>query len=271
MTHSLDWLREVKPELKALDQIPLTGAPPFPWDDLSARLGKTFECEQLTIQPKELTWRSKEDLFENLGGSPYSFTLNIPALNGEAYWVIPEEEISVLENLLLTKDIAPLTRQDQTLKDSFYRFLILETLYSMSQTACDKALIPILIDNKVPPSIDALCLDITITIQERVLWGRLIIPPTLRQSLVDYFIKKEASKSSEELAKKVEIPVHLEIGQTKLTVTEWKEIGLGDFLLLDHCLLKPDDFNGEVSLTVNGRAAFKGELSDGRINILEIL
>lgn len=271
MTHSFDWLRQLKPELKSFDSIPLTGSPPFPWDDLSARLAKVFECDSLTIHSTETLWRTQDQLLENLGTAPNCLTFNIPALKGEAYWLMPEQEIALLENFLLTKESHPLTNQDQSLKESFYRFLILETLYAISQTSFDQALIPVLSDKKTLPVLDALCMDITITIQGRPLLGRLVISPKLQRSWANYFIRKGSSWTASEQAKKIAIPVHLEIGRTELAYEDWEKVAPGDFMMLDSCYLKEDGTGGEIVLTVQGKPAFKGEIVERQINILELL
>ena len=42
---SYNWLKEINPELKKLDSIPLTGAPSFPWEEFSSRLARCFDRE----------------------------------------------------------------------------------------------------------------------------------------------------------------------------------------------------------------------------------
>src|SRR5437763_3798845 len=91
---SYDWVREIKPDLKQLDSIPLTGAtPPFPWDDFSNRLGRSFDREGMKIHPGEIAWRAKENLYEGLGDSPFPLIISIPSLRGQVSWVMPSQEI----------------------------------------------------------------------------------------------------------------------------------------------------------------------------------
>ncbi|WP_068467271.1 type III secretion system cytoplasmic ring protein SctQ [Candidatus Protochlamydia phocaeensis] len=269
---SYDWLREIKPELKALDDIPLTGAaPPFPWEDLSARIGQAFEREGFSIQPKELMWRSKEQLYEGLGDAPFPLTFAIPSLRGTVCWVMPEQEMAVLETWLLTKESHPISFQDRALSESFYRFLALETLYHMSQLAFDKTIAPVLMKESTLPAEDSLCLDISLSFQEQTIWGRLIISPDLRRSWVEYYAQKGTSELSQKMAQSIEVILHIEAGKTSFSLQDWKAVSLGDFVLLDHCSLNPQDFfTGRVMLTINGRLAFRGKLKDGNIKILEL-
>ncbi|MCE2983253.1 MAG: hypothetical protein LW832_06775, partial [Parachlamydia sp.] len=211
---SYDWLRTIQPDLKALDDTPLTGSsPPFPWDELSARLAKTFEREGFKIQPKELAWRSSDQLLEGLGDSPYALNFTIPTFNGSACWIMPEQEMTLLETWLLTKESHPLYFQDKTLSESFYRFFALETLFQFSQVTFDKTLAPLLKKTQELPSQDSLCLDVSLSLNEQTIWGRLIISPDMRRSWVDHFSSQESTALTQKLAKEVEVQVHLEAGK----------------------------------------------------------
>lgn len=273
MTHSTssyDWVREIKPELMELDENPLLGAvPAFPWGDLAARLSTSFERSPIQIEPGEIEWRSQENLYEGLGDSLFPLVLSIPTIRGSIYWVMPEQELNALEALLLTKESHPISFQDQELSQSFYRFLALEVLYNISQTSFDKSLVPILSNQSELPSIAALCWDIKIVIQQNTLWGRLIIPNEFRQSWVTHFAKNTPSALTKELAQKVDVIIHIEAGQTQLTLKEWETIQLGDLVSLDQCTLNKDDLSGHVNLIVNGKPTFRANIKDGNIKIIE--
>lgn len=269
MALSFSWLREIKKELRGVDAIPLTSSPPFPWEELSLHLANTFECDNFNIQPNELAWLTKEELFENLGTPLNTLTFILPSLKGYLYWIMPEEEINVLESLLLTKEVNPYAIQDAEFKKSFYQFLVLETLYTINQTSYDQSLVPIITDLHELPKEDSLCMDITITIDNRLFQGRLVISQPLRHSLANYFSKNGPSISSKKLSGNVEVPMHLEIGRTQLSLEEWKKVALGDFIILDRCSLKSKDLSGHVTLTMEGKPVFRGELEGDHIRILE--
>src|SRR5436305_13787705 len=96
---SYDWIREIKPEIKNLDDIPLTGSAPFfPWDQLGERLASSFEQSPIEIVPGEIMWRTKDQLYEGLGDIPSSLIFTIPSLTGSVAWVIPEQEMVSLES-----------------------------------------------------------------------------------------------------------------------------------------------------------------------------
>jgi flagellar motor switch protein FliN/FliY len=269
---SYDWVREIKPDLKKLDSIPLTGAtPPFPWDELATRLARSLDREGLKIEPGELAWRAKENLYDGLGDAPYPLTFAIPSLQGQVCWVMPAQEMDILAALLLTKESHPLPLHDPALNESFYHFLALEVLYHLTQVSFDKTLTPILTNQTTLPNEDALCRDISIQLQGHTLWGRLIISPEFRRAWVEHFAQQQKSTAlSQQMAELIETIVHIEAGKTSLSLAEWKTVQLGDFILLDSCSLDPQRLDGRVMLTVNGKPAFRAKLKDGTLKILEL-
>ncbi len=269
---SYDWVREIKPDLKKLDSIPLTGAaPPFPWDELASRLSRSFDREGLTLHPGEMTWRAKENLYDSLGDSPFPLTFAIPSLRGQVCWVMPIQEMATLAALLLTKESHPISHHDPDLNESFYRFLALEVLYNLTQVSFDKTLTPILTHTNALPDEDSLCWDISFRLHDHTIWGRLIISPEFRRSWVEHFAQQEEpSALSQQMAQLIDIVVHIEAGKTHLSLAEWKAVQLGDFIVLDSYTLDPDRLDGRVMLTINGRQAFRAKLKDGNLKILEL-
>jgi flagellar motor switch protein FliN/FliY len=269
---SYDWVREIKPDLKQLDSIPLTGAaPPFPWEDFSARIASSFDREGIQIQPGEIEWRTKENLYEGLGDSPFPLIISIPSLRGQVSWVMPSQEIPSLAALLLTKESHPLPLHDQAFNESFYHFLALEVLYNFTQVAFDKTLSPVLTNQTALPNEDSLCWNISLQIQNHTAWGRLIISPEFRRSWVEHFAQKqEPSLLTQQMAQLVNVTVHLEAGKTQLNLAEWMAVKLGDFLTLDSCSLDAERLDGRIMLTVNGKSAFRAKLKDGSLKILEL-
>ncbi len=267
-----DWIREIKHEIKALDEIPLTGnAPPFPWEELSTRLAKSFERDGLEVKPGELTWRTKDQLFEGLGDSVSPLIFSVPSLKGIVAWVMPEQEMAVLESILLTKETHPITFQDKALSESFYRFLALETLYNFSQIAFDKTIAPVLTNEKSLPSEDSLTLDISLSLGRQTVWGRLIVSPDMRRAWVEHFTSHGPTQLSQKMKETIDLTVHLEAGKTHLTLSEWQAVNKGDFIVLDTCSLDSENVSeGRISLTINGRQAFRSKLKDGNLKILEI-
>lgn len=271
-TSDYHWVREVNPDLKNLDSIPLTGAaPPFPWEDFSDRLSRSFEKEGIRIEPGEICWRPKETLYQGMGNSPFPLNLSVPPLQGEVTWVMPVEEISTLAALLLTKDSHPLPLHDNDFTESFTRFLTLEVLHQFRKLQFDETLFPVLTHQGHLPSEDSLCWEIRLHIDSHNFLGRLIISTEFRASWVAYFAEKQAtSLLSQKMSQLATVHVHLEAGKTELTLGQWMTVKLGDVVVLDSCSLDLDTFTGRLTLTHNGKTAFRAKLKDGALKILEL-
>lgn len=271
-TSPYDWVRTIKPNLKQLDAVPLTGtAIPFPWGELSKRLAAVFEHPTFSIRPGEVAWRAKESLFEGLEQSPRPFQFTLPSLQGNAWWLIPNYALLKLAGSLLTDADHRTDLLDETVTGTFVQFLLYEVLFQIEQLPTSTILSPVLNAVSTLPDEDALCRDIEISIDSQTLFSRLVISPELRQSWVEYHHQHHAQIAlNEELAKIVDVTLHIEIGKTDLTLQEWSTVELGDCLLLDHCSLKPDTFEGKVLLTIDRRETLRAKLKDGNLKILEL-
>jgi flagellar motor switch protein FliN/FliY len=271
-TSPYDWVRTLKPHLKELDAIPLTGtAPSFPWEELSDRLSAAFENETFCIRPGEIAWRSKEALFEGLEESPKPFQFTLPSLQGNAWWLIPNYQLLKLGRSLLTDPSHRSELLDEGIAGTFTQFLLYEILFQIEQLPTSTILSPVLNSVSSLPNEDALCLEIMISIDGQAILSRLVISPELRQSWVEYHQQHyERSVLYEELAKIVDVTLHIEVGKTELTLQEWSTVELGDCILLDHCSLKNDTLEGKVVMTIDRREALRAKLKDGNLKILEL-
>lgn len=270
---TFDWLREINPNLRKLDSIPLTGnVPPFPWKDFSEGLARSLDVKEIPIQPGIMTWRPKEEIYEGIGDDLLPLTFAIPTLKGQFTWIMAKQEVILLATLLFTKDTHPLLIAEPAFIDGFYRFLALEALYHFTQSAFDSTLSPTIAPQASEFNQDCLCWDISFQLQNHPFLGRLLFPTQFLSSWSGHFAKREdISAMRSQMAKIVDVTAHLEAGKTQLTLADWKSVRLGDFIILDSCSLDPSDhFNGLVTLTIRGKKAFRGKLKDGTLNILEL-
>jgi flagellar motor switch protein FliN len=271
-TSPYDWVRTLKPHLKELDAVPLTGtAPPFPWEELSNRLSAAFDNETFSIRPGDIAWRSKETLYEGLEESPKPFQFTLPSLQGNVWWLIPHYQLLKLARTLLIDPDHRSEMLDEGVAGTFTQFLLYEILFQIEQLPTSEILSPVLNSVSSLPNEDALCLDIMISIDGQQLLSRLAISPELRQSWVEYHQQHyERSALQEELAKIVDVTLHIEVAKTELTLQEWSTVELGDCILLDHCSLKHDTLEGKVMMTIDQREALRAKLKDGNLKILEL-
>lgn len=255
---------QVNSELKEADTIPLTGfVPPFPWEEVAKKLSKVLERE-ITFETGSFQWRTQNTLTEGIGADLFALNIAVPTINSTLCWIFPQADITLLESLILTKDPHPVQFQDPSLSESFYKFLVLEFIYQLSQSGYNAQTIPQLTNSTAIPTENALCLDVGVKIEGHTLWGRLLIPQTFRQSWLETFLKKGSSSTAQKLKKEIPTSVHFEVGRTIINCEEWENISVGDCVLLDTCAF---DKNGKVVLTINGKAIRHAQVTDNKLKI----
>lgn len=269
----LDWIRQVPGELFNLDEIPLLGFhPPFPWEDFAAQIQRSFQIEDMKLTPAEWQWRDKDKLLDGFGGELKSISLVLAPLAGSVCWAMPEKDISsLIEGLFAKEKLSPATSVDPDFCEGFYRFLIAEVISAFEKVDFDKQLSPSPMPSAGTPSCHCLCLDVQISLQQgSSLHGRLFLTPEFRKSWAQRY-QQQQSKAvlSTPLADKLSVIIHLEAGKASLTPSEWKQVKIGDLLLLDSCSLDPEEDKGRVMLVINGIPFFRGKIKQGSIKILE--
>ena len=270
-TTVLDLLRQMPGDMLHLDEIPLLGfAPAFPWDAVAAQIGKTLQIEGLKLQASPPKWLSKEELFAGLGDDLQILPISVAPLPGKVYWLMSKKDISQMMAELLTDKSPSSTQVDTDFQEAFYRFLAIETLNAIEKSDFDKKLSFSFSNENAAPSEPALSTDISISFREVSAWGRLLINPEFRSAWQKRYLQRpENFYQTSPLAENIQVTVHLEAGRTSLTMSEWKSIHLGDFIILDSCSLEAGEDKGRVMLTVNGFPFFRGRVKQGSIKILE--
>ncbi len=275
-----EWLKEVPTSLLQQDDIPLLGFPPiFPWEQFNENLKKTFQTQNIEVKPLVLQWRSSEDLFAALGEDLIPINFQIPSLNGDLSAVIAKHDINLLMSLLISQQKEPLDVIDPDFQNGFIHFLSYEMINIFNQCNFDKTINPHVAEkttgseetiNELLSKERSLCQDISFSLEDSTFIFRLIISDEFRQSWKEkYAIRTLDIPLREELGAKIQIPIALEVGRVLLPLSTWRQINVGDFLILDFCSLDPKSDKGRVTLTVNGNRFFRAKLKNGTLKILE--
>lgn len=266
-----NWIKQVPTALLQLDGIPQAGyPPPFPWQEFIAELSTLLKIDDLKITPSPLQWRPEEDLLSGIADKIYPLNFSISTIPGTVSWILADQDVTRLMSLLLTKGEESLLEVDPEYRDGFYRFITLEACNIFSKVKFDPSLSLHLLENHQLRKEPHLCQDFSITLYGQTISGRLVIS----QEFLDAWKARYAARTLDAswkgpLGEKVQVTVHLEAGRTSLNLSEWKQMSLGDFLILDHCSLQPEEDKGRVMLTVNGIPFFRGKIKQGNVKILE--
>jgi flagellar motor switch protein FliN/FliY len=148
-------------------------------------------------------------------------------------------------------------------QEGFYRFLALYIAEAIYGLGAFKDLSLKIAAPQMPPAEEALCLDIALRSSKHTLWGRIVCPHAFRHAFKAHFSMTPASLSQSSLAKEVSITLRAEVGWTHLSLSRWKEVKVGDFILLDRCSYDPSTNKGTAALALNStpllHARLKGE------------
>lgn len=267
VSHPYEWLKSLPSSVLKLEQPSIGHSPPFPWEEFSKKLTALFERE-ISFNAKEIQMRSPQEFL--LSRQDLIKHIAILPLEGTAFFVLPKNGIPTLINYLIKKEEDAIGQLDQDFQDSFSQFLAMEALYTLGQVKFDQGLSYQLLEERELPNEPALCIDIDMTLGRQTLHARLIISPALSQSWKERYNEQQFDLLlSASIAKKVPVTIHIEAGRVVLSPLEWRELKVGDFVVLDSCSLQPGDNKGRVMLTVNQRQFMRGKLKDGQLKLLE--
>lgn len=271
MTIPYAWLKSLPPTaLKTDEGLPFGVAPPFPWEQLGAVLGKLFQLEALQITTSEAEFRAATELIDGLGSQPIPLYIDIAPLSGSLCLLMPRNDWEQLMSLLLTKKIASdIVIDDEYLK-GFYHFLALEVFNVCGKLEYDKGLSPHILDKQELPNEPGFCFDISIKADNHVFHGRLVMNEMLRQAWNERYAERALATSiPKALADKIFVTLNLEAGQTTLKYTDWMKAAAGDFLVLDYTGMRPEEGKSMITITLNKQPLFLAQAKGGNIKILD--
>lgn len=266
-----NWLKQLSPAVLQWDQVPLYGASPnFPWEELSSKLAQLFGLKSIRISHQETDWRNPEDFTTGFGGEPLLFQVGISNLEGILVFVLSKSDLTTFMEALLGRKPDDFIGLDPDFFQGFYRYLVSQVLFTISSLPFGKNLGLGLISPPALPTEPSLCLEIEMALGDKLAKGRLIISPEALASWKGRWADRSLTTAlNSPLADKLQVPVHLEIGRTRLLKSDWAQVSPGDFIMLDHCSYDPEAEKGRVMLTIKGIPMFRAKLKQGAIKILE--
>lgn len=267
------WIKSIPSALLQNDSIPLIGfPPPFPWEAFAKRLSQILEIKDLNISHEAFQWRTKGELLAGMGDRVHPMHFGLTPLSGTLCWLLAEEDITQMMALLLKMPSTSLATVNRDFQEGFYRFLAMECIDALMGLDFSKKLSPRILNITDLPEESTsqfLCMDVTITLNGHTILGRAVLSSDLRNECKERFARQSLEETlSQPHVQNLEIPLHLEAGRTSIKRSEWAQITVGDFLVLDFCSLRPNE-DGRILLTINHIPFFRGKIKDGNIKILE--
>jgi flagellar motor switch protein FliN len=227
------WIRKVADHVAEADRVPLYGnAPAFDWGTVSEKLAACFEMP-VKLGEKKQQWRSAEELKEGLGESCFVIPLRLSPLSGHAFWMMSREQMAKFTSWMLSGKANAQPLSSEILAEGFYRFLLLQTLNSLSETEPLQKFALSLAEEISLPHASAFCIDVELSFERRSCWGRLAIEPKLQQSWVAHFAANPSNLLQSKAAAGLELSLGVQVGSMHLTKKEWQSFKKGDFAPLN--------------------------------------
>lgn len=268
---SFNWLRKIPGELYAIDEKPLLGfPPPFPWDKFSQEVGNALQIKDLSITPGQTEWRTPQTLLAGLGDKVRSILLAVSPIEGPLWFATSEKGLKQLINLLTGAPHNPEQFVDPDFLNAYFEFIAIEAVGAFERACSDKKMTASIGHLNDTPSEACLGIDITIQCKTETIYGRLLLSQSFKKGWAQRYQQQQEKLSLESpIADSLEVMVHLEAGKVNLSPSEWQQVTIGDFVLIDSCSLDPNEDKGRVMLVINGTPCFRAKIKQGSLKILE--
>ncbi len=274
-TQPLDWIKQVDAQLRELDEKPQFGLPaPFNWKEFEEGLRHLFNKPQLVLTHETKGWITAGQLFSGLGEPIVPLTIECAPLPAPCYFIASELTVKeLMAALFVTQDEAP-NFYEADLVDGFYSYFGAELLRLLTKHSFMEPLSPRLgplTENlrKKMGEESSFAIDLSLQIDQRHLWGRLLLPESFRMEWKSYFAQRAPSELPEALRHQILVDIGLEVGHSRLRFEEWQSAKTGDFVILDHCSYDPTEHKGSVVLTLQQKPILRGRLKEGSIKITQ--
>jgi flagellar motor switch protein FliN len=264
------WLRKIEEAVEEANLIPLWGSfPSFPWDPFSLELSKILEIEGLEIKHQSTEWKKPAEFLEGAGADPLIIPIELAPVAGTAFWVMGREDISRVITYALSPQRKTKGISDPEYQEGFYRYLCLESLQILDRLKAFQDLSLKIKDAAPLPDQEAFCIDVSLKINQHSAWGRIICPKDFFHSFRTHFLHKKSSLFEQNLAQKVEVGVHCEIGNVTLRLDQWKRVKTGDLILLDRGSFDPKTGKGALTIVLENTPIFRARIKQNKVKILD--
>lgn len=266
-----DWIRTLTAELVGIDQLTMGAAPPFPWKDFGDYLADNLQCDRLRIAAPAVEWRTQAEALQGVA-NPIALKFTASGTPGAVWLLVGKNEIiELIAALLQTPDLVKnLPQIDASYLEGFYLFIALQLLQSLKAFQFDQS-IPYTFEGVAPLAEEAfLCLDCWVELPGVKFLSRIAVGTSFHKGWQQrYTLSPRDLLLYAPGAEQILTTVHLEAGKVAISQELWRQLELGDVLLLDSCTIQPDFAKAKVLLTVRGTPMYRARLKKGSLKILE--
>ena len=268
-----DWIKKIDAALLHLDEKPQFALPTEPpLSALEGLLEKLFDHPKIRIEHQARGWQKSLQLFDGLGENLSVLAIEWTPLEAPLYFILSEQDLKEMMADLLGGEEAATPFFDPALAEGFFHYLAIEVLQKLeamrflAPLSPRIGIAPLNIREELKEK-NCFVSDVSLSLHEKNIWGRLLIPETFRKQLKSQMANLPHLEMSDTQAEKISVDVALEVGSGQLSVDEWKGVQNGDFIILDRCSFNPQEGKGSVTLKLGDEPIFRGRFKSGGIKI----
>lgn len=264
----LAWVRRIASELPELNTIPLFGnSPPFDWSRFSSYAASRFGLGQVSIRPKDQSWREGSEVKKGLGSHLHILPITVSPL-GTVYWIMPQEDIVKLTSWMMKPNSKTKVSLSEILQEGFYRYLILEALDGIQGMDPFQDL-TLQLSEEENPIDQAFCIDVEIGLDQKSCWGRLALPSEFRSAWVQHFSQMPSDYFPAQIARQTELYLSVKTGSVILHQDDWETIKMGDFILLDQGGYDARKGTGTCLLMLQSTPIFNARIKQNKVELID--
>jgi len=225
-------LRKLDPALLECDYVPQLGsAPPLPAEEVAEKLAALFGVANTTITAEPASWRPASRLLGGLGTDAITLPVHCSPIDSPLFFAIGAKEVEKIHQLLLgSKESA--AALDEEMSKALLLFALCEAMELLEEADYPGPSFQLRLGEPSElPEEPALSIDFHWSVQRRKIKGRILLPRTFHRRWVERFAGQ--CEPSKEQLEGLPITLHMEIGESEVSLDEWKKAKPGDLLLLD--------------------------------------
>jgi flagellar motor switch protein FliN len=266
----LSWVKEIQHTLIDTGAIPLSGhAPAFPWNALSSQISSLLDLPDLKITPHQTSFLKDNAITTGFGSGFVSIALDLAPLSNQVFWLMSRDDVAKLTSLALTLSQKEKGFSSPKFQEGFYYFLGTQAVQTVNALSCFGNLALNIAKPASPPQEESLCIDVEIQHPEHTFWGRLVCPTSFHEAFKTHFASREPPPLTEAATQHIDISLHVQLGQTSLSLSEWQGVNVGDFILLDRCTFDPKTHKGTAALVLEQTPIFRARIKDNSLKIVD--
>jgi len=262
------WLQSLKTALEESKAIPMwEGTFPFSWDSFEKSLVESFGVEGLQIRTSQAEWIEENEFMDAMGDAPFIQSIDCSPINGEAFLIIPHDDVLTLSEWVLTEKKEKEGLLDENVRKGFFTFSMLLAIDAFKANS-EYPIAPRLSSAALPKD-NCYAMDISLKKGRKAIWTRLLFPSSFQKNASTYLAKEEPPLSALAEDNNVSLFPSLTLGHVSLPQSDWKKVKKGDFVLLDYASYSPDTGKGTFQLTLGATPLFQVKVKEDEIKILD--